>query len=161
MNKKYSSQSADSVIGVISDTHGMFRPEVAGAFKNVDAIIHAGDIGSMAIIDELKEIAPVYAVRGNMDSGQWCENIPFIDVIDINHFLIYALHNIDYIDLNPKAAGFQAVIFGHTHQPQKFIKDGILFLNPGSAGPQRNRFPPSVARITVIENELSPEFIEL
>lgn len=161
MNKNDTSQPVDSVIGVISDTHGLLRPEVFEAFQNVDTIIHAGDIGSMAIINDLKKMAPVYVVRGNMDYGKWCEKIPAADVIEIKNIMIYALHNIDLIDLNPKTAGFHAVIFGHTHQPQSLIKNDVLYLNPGSAGPQRNQFPPSVALIKIYQNVLTPEFIEL
>ncbi|MBF0450952.1 MAG: metallophosphoesterase family protein [Candidatus Magnetomorum sp.] len=161
MLKNKQTQVPDAIIGVISDTHGLLRPEVAPLFKHVDAIIHAGDIGSIIIIDQLKSIAPLYAVRGNMDTGKFCEAIPAFDVIEIKNRLFYALHNIDFIDLAPKAAGCHAVIFGHTHQPQSFVKNDILYLNPGSAGPRRNRYPASVAQIHIFQNELKPVFFEL
>jgi len=158
---KKNSQNPDAIIGVISDTHGLLRQDVFKAFENVDAILHAGDIGSMEIIDQLSAIAPVHAVRGNMDGNTWSKNFPVFDAIDINNKFFYLLHDKYSLDLNPKAANFDAVIFGHTHIAEKYIQDNVLYLNPGSAGPIRNNRPPTVARIRVYQNALGVDFREL
>ncbi|KPA08875.1 phosphodiesterase [Candidatus Magnetomorum sp. HK-1] len=161
MSIKTKNQLPNAVIGVISDTHGLLRKDVFKAFKSVDAIIHAGDIGSMEIINQLNTIAPVTAVRGNMDGGTWCETIPAFNVLEIKEKMFYALHNIDLLDLNPKTANFHAVIFGHTHTPANYFKDNILYLNPGSAGPIRNSYPATVARICIYDDLLQVEFFQL
>jgi hypothetical protein len=161
MSKKITRQKPDAIIGVISDTHGLLRQDVFKAFENVDSILHAGDIGSMEIIDELSTIAPVHAVCGNMDGNLWHQKFPVFDAVEIQNKFFYVLHDLYTLDLNPKASNFHAVIFGHTHIADKYIKDNVLYLNPGSAGPIRNNRPPSVARICVYQNALNVDFREL
>jgi len=137
------------VIGVISDTHGLLRPEIAEIFKGVDRIVHAGDIDRPPVLAALKEIAPVIAVQGNMDRGEWARTLPVTEAATIGSFSLYLLHNIYMLDLDPAAAGFGLVIHGHTHRPSVEEKNGVLFLNPGSAGPPRNNYPVSVAMLYV------------
>ena len=138
-----------STIGVISDTHGLFRPEVKKIFKGVDLILHAGDIGAREVLQELRLCAPVRAVRGNNDKGQWAEGIPETEVVHVRAVQLYVLHDVKELDLDPSAAGFQVVISGHSHKPSIERRDGVLFVNPGSAGPRRFSLPVSVARLTV------------
>ncbi len=137
----------DYTAGVISDTHGLFLPQVRTAFQDVDLIIHAGDIGGRSVLDELKNIAEVTAVRGNMDHGSWTRILHQTEVAEIGKTLIYVLHDINRLDLDPSASGFKAVINGHTHTP--FIKKqrGVLYVNPGSAGP--GSAEPTVAFIEI------------
>jgi hypothetical protein len=161
MSTNQISQQPDAIIGVISDTHGLLRQDVFKAFKNVDSIVHAGDIGSIEIINQLSTIAPVNAVRGNMDGYTWAQKFPAFDVIEIKNKFFYVLHDLYTLDLNPQAANFHAVIFGHTHIADHYIKDNILYVNPGSAGPVRNNRPPTVARIRVYQNSLSVDFKEV
>jgi putative phosphoesterase len=137
------------LIGVISDTHGLVRPEVIPAFKEVGLIIHAGDIGGPEVLARLQAIAPVVAVRGNNDQGDWARLLPETEVIDLNGMRFYLLHNLKELNLNPAAAGFQAVISGHSHRPLVEIREGVLFINPGSAGPRRFKLPVSVAYLTI------------
>ena len=142
------------VIGVISDTHGLLRPEAVDFLKNSDAIIHSGDIGSENILTELKSMAPTYAVRGNVDWEPYARDLPGYDIIQLHGKYIYITHMLNTLDLDPKAAGFDVVIFGHSHQPEVFRKEGVLYLNPGSAGPRRFIRPVSMAKI-VIENDIT------
>jgi putative phosphoesterase len=150
--------SMSYVIGVISDTHGLLRPEAVDFLKTCDAIIHAGDIGSEDILIKLKSIAPTYAVRGNIDWEPYAQNLPGDDVVQLNGKNIYIIHILDTLDLDPKAAGFDAVIFGHSHHAEIFRKEGVLYLNPGSAGYRRFTLPVSMAKI-VIDNSLEAEII--
>lgn len=136
-------------IGVISDTHGMLRTTAENALKGVDAIIHAGDIGSLEVLKVLKKIAPVYAVRGNMDGGKFGYSLPPAQVVDIDGVLFYVLHDIALLDLDPAAAGMAVVIYGHSHNPDVHTKDGVIYLNPGSAGPRRFKLPVTMAEIVV------------
>jgi len=145
------------IVGVISDTHGLLRPEVLTALRSSDFIIHAGDIGDPAILQKLREIAPVTAVRGNVDQEAWTRSIPMTEVLEVNGVSIYILHKIDDLDLNPEAAGFAAVVYGHSHVPKQETKNGVLYFNPGSAGPKRFTLPVSVGRVTVSDGELSAE----
>jgi hypothetical protein len=138
-------------IGVISDTHGLLRPEAFAALQGSDFILHAGDVGDPEILDKLNQIAPVTAVRGNIDRDRWAKSIPETNVLEAGGLTIYMLHKLDALDLNPKAAGFSAVIYGHSHVPAQETKNGVLFFNPGSAGPRRFRLPISVG-ILRIEN---------
>jgi len=161
MSNNKTSLKPDAIIGVISDTHGLLRQDVFKAFENVDSILHAGDIGSMEIIDQLSNIAPVHAVRGNMDGHVWSQKFPIFDAIEIKNKLFYVLHDLYTLDLNPKAANIHAVIFGHTHIAEQYIQDNVLYLNPGSAGPIRNDRPPTVARIRVYQDTLSVDLREL
>jgi len=148
-------------IGLISDTHGLLRPEAVAALRGSDAIVHAGDIGDPAILDELSRIAPVSAVRGNIDRGDWALVVPETEVLETGGALIYILHNIDELDLDPAAAGFRVVVTGHSHKPAMREKDGVLYVNPGSAGPRRFSLPIAVGKLTVAEGGVSAELIEL
>jgi putative phosphoesterase len=149
------------VIGVISDTHGLLRPEAVEAMRGSDYIIHAGDVGDPAILDELREIAPLTAVRGNIDREAWARKLPETDVLSVDGVEFYVLHNIDELDLKPEAAGFSAVIYGHSHVPKQEQKNGVLYLNPGSAGPRRFRLPVTVARLRIHEKQLRAEIVSL
>jgi len=148
-------------LGVISDTHGLLLPEALKALEGVDRIIHAGDIGPPEILGELRTIAPVTAVRGNMDFGGWTRDLQGTEVVEIGGAAIYVLHDLDQLDLNPGAAGFHAVVFGHTHQPEVKWADGILYLNPGSAGPVRGSKPVSLALVNVVDGRLTPRIVPL
>ncbi len=131
-------------VGLISDTHGLLRPEALTALTGVDHIVHAGDIGSADILEQLRKIAPVTAVRGNNDKGAWARGIAENEVLAIEGSLLYVLHDLHELDLDPAAAGFTAVITGHSHKPVISERDGVLFVNPGSAGPRRFKLPISV-----------------
>lgn len=147
------------IVGVISDTHGLIRPEAANAFKGADLIIHSGDIGSQDVLAELKKIAPVKAVRGNMDAGKWAFKLPASEIIEIGEVVIYVLHDVYRLDLEPKKTGIHAVISGHTHRASAESKNGVLHLNPGTAGPFKP--PVSVARLIIKGKSIEPYFIEL
>ena len=136
-------------IGVISDTHGLLRPEAISALQGSDLIIHAGDIGRVEVIEQLAAIAPVKAIRGNIDQAAWADEFPETQVVQVNDMLIYVLHNLKALDLDPQAAGFRVVVSGHSHQPKIEEKDGTLYLNPGSAGPRRFKLPIAVGRLTI------------
>ena len=148
-------------IGVISDTHGLLRPEAVRALRGCERIVHAGDVGDPAILDELERLAPVAAVRGNVDRGAWAEALPETEVVEVGSALLYVLHDLARLDLDPAAAGFAAVISGHTHEPRSELRDGVLYLNPGSAGPRRFKLPVTVARLTVDGNRVTVEIVEL
>ena len=147
-------------IGVISDTHGLLRPEVVAALKGAERIIHAGDVGDPAILDALAAIAPVLAVRGNIDRGAWANTLPATIVVEWGDRAIYVVHDIAELDLDP-AAGFHAVITGHSHRPAIQTKDGVLYFNPGSAGPRRFRLPITLGRLTLSPEGLQAEIIDL
>jgi uncharacterized protein len=149
------------LIGVISDTHGLLRPEALEALRGSDAIIHAGDVGDPAILDRLAEVAQVTAVRGNVDHGSWARKVPETNVLEIGGVSIYVLHILDRLDLKPEAAGFSAVIYGHSHVPKQKMNNGVLYFNPGSAGPKRFDLPVSVGRLTITNGTLAGELIEL
>jgi putative phosphoesterase len=146
-------------VGIISDTHGLFRPETASTFKNVDLILHAGDIGHPDVLEELGKIAPVKAVRGNMDAGEWAFKLPTKDIIEVGDVLIYMLHDVYRLDIDPSSIGIHMVISGHAHYPSKEFKKGVLFLNPGTAGPFKP--PISIARLAINGTSIEPHFIEL
>lgn len=146
------------LVGIISDTHGHLRPEVAEAFTAVDLIIHAGDIGNHEVLQELRAIAPVRAVRGNMDGG-WAHDLPATEVVEIGEVLIYVLHDAYLLDLDPAAAGFVAVINGHTHRAAIEKRRGVLFLNPGSASPYSSTG--TVALLNIRGESLEPEVVTL
>ena len=129
------------LVGVISDTHGLLRPEALAALRGSDYIIHAGDVGDPDILERLNEIAPVTAVRGNVDVEKWARSLPKTNVLQASGFSIYVLHSIEELDLKPEAAGFAAVIYGHSHVPKQETRNGGLYFNPGSAGPKRFRLP--------------------
>jgi hypothetical protein len=148
-------------IGVISDTHGLLRPEAVEALKGSDYIIHAGDIGDPAILGKLGEIAPVTAVRGNVDHGAWAENLPDTNVLEVESVSIFVLHILDKLDIKPEAAAFAAVVYGHSHVPKREMKNGVLYFNPGSAGPRRFSLPTSVGRLILRGGSISAEVIEI
>ena len=149
------------LIGVISDTHGLLRPRALEALHGVKHIIHAGDVGGSDILKELKKIAPVTAIRGNVDVEAWARKLPATELVELGDFSFYVLHNLRAIDLKPKAAGFAAVISGHTHHPGYEFSEGVLYFNPGSAGPRRFKLPVSIGKIEIRDGELFPEIVEL
>ncbi len=149
------------LIGVISDTHGLLRPEALEALQGVDRIIHAGDVGDPTILEDLRKIAPVDAVRGNVDRGDWAVSLPNSVVVELEGRSIYVLHDRDALDLDPSAAGFQAVIFGHSHRPMTETNNGVLYLNPGSAGPKRFHLPICLAHLKWVPEDLEAEIIHL
>ena len=149
------------LIGLISDTHSRLRPSALNALRGSDVILHAGDIGSSDIIPALKKIAPVHAIHGNIDVPPLSTKYPATDVIEIGGFTFYVLHNLRALDLKPKAAGFHAVIFGHSHKPEFYFEDGVLYFNPGSAGPRRFSLPITVGKIRIKGGELLPEIVEI
>jgi len=150
-----------AVIGVISDTHGLLRREAITALQGSDHIIHVGDIGDAAILDRLNEIAPVTAVRGNVDKGAWAQKIPENNVLEVEGVSIYVLHILDELDLKPEAAGFAAVIYGHTHVSKQEVKNGVLYFNPGSAGPKRFNLPVSIGKLVVRKGRIEAEVLDL
>src|SRR5215472_2286144 len=137
------------IVGVISDTHGLLRPEALEFLRGSEHIIHAGDIGSPEIVPELERIAPVTAIRGNVDTQPWAQRFAETEVVELAGLHIFVIHDLNALDLNPKAAGFAAVISGHSHQPKHEIKDGVLYFNPGSAGPRRFSLPISVGKLEI------------
>lgn len=150
-----------TVIGVISDTHGLLRPEALKHLGDVERIIHAGDIGSPNVLEKLQTLAPVTAVRGNNDKGAWAEAIPESLSFEVRGHTIHVLHDLSQIDLSPSAAGIEVVISGHSHKPVVEQRDGVLFLNPGSIGPRRFRLPIALAKLYVTDTDVRAEIIEL
>jgi putative phosphoesterase len=148
-------------IGVISDTHGLLRPEAVEALRESDYVIHAGDIGDPAILTKLGDLAPVIAVRGNLDREKWARTMPETNVLEVAGVSIYVLHDLQKLDLKPEAAGFAAVVSGHSHIPRQEFKNGVLYFNPGSAGPRRFKLPVSVGRLIAEEGQVRGEVIEL
>jgi len=148
-------------IGVISDTHGLLRPEAVELMRGSEAIIHAGDVGDPDILAQLERIAPVTAVRGNIDNAARSKSLPETNVLEHGSLRIYVLHDVQRLDLKPSIAGFAAVIFGHSHKPLIDWREDVLFFNPGSAGPRRFSLPISVGRLAFREGKLQPELIEL
>src|SRR5438093_3831659 len=149
------------VIGIISDTHGLLRPEVLQAFKGVGLILHAGDIGGPEVLEGLRTLAPVVAVRGNNDKGDWANRIPEFQLVHAGSFSIYMLHDVKQMKLQPPAVNFHVVISGHSHRPSIHRREGILFLNPGSAGPRRFKLPISIARLIIQGSTARAGLIEL
>jgi uncharacterized protein len=152
---------SSKVIGVISDTHGLLRPEAVDALRASDHIIHAGDIGAPEILERLRKIASVTAIRGNIDKAAWARQLPETDVVEISGISIYVLHDLSELDLNPKAAGFHIVIYGHSHVPKQENRGGVLYFNPGSAGPRRFKLPVSVGKLIIEDGAVRGEFLEL
>jgi uncharacterized protein len=148
-------------VGVISDTHGLVREEALRALRGSDVILHAGDIGSPEVLSELQRIAPTHAVRGNNDRDEWGRSLPLTAVVELGTHLVYLLHDIADLDVDPAAAGFAAVIYGHSHKPRMEDREGVLYLNPGSAGPRRFTLPIAVARMQVSAGGLKAELVEL
>lgn len=148
-------------IGLISDTHGLMRPEALAALNGAELIIHAGDVGKPEILDALRNIAPTVAIRGNIDRNPPCSALPATEIVEAGATLIYVLHDLNDLDLDPVAAGFQIVVSGHSHKPSQTERKGVLYINPGSAGPRRFRLPVTVARLDVSTLPLQAKIIEL
>jgi putative phosphoesterase len=148
-------------IGLISDTHGLLRKEAVAALRGSELIIHAGDVGKQEILEEMERIAPVVAVRGNVDTAPWAAALPEKAAAEAHGALIYVLHDLNALDLNPAASGFRIVVSGHSHKPCKTERDGVLYINPGSAGPRRFLLPVTVARLNLSKRPFKLEFIEL
>jgi len=154
-------RESEIVVGVISDTHGLLRPEAIRALRGADMIIHAGDVGNPEVIEELRGVAPTFVVRGNIDKEHWAATLPMTAVVEVGNRLFYVLHEISQLDFDPAAAGFAAVVFGHSHVPSIEIREGVLFLNPGSAGPRRFKLPVAIARVRVSGERIDSEIVEL
>ena len=148
-------------IGLISDTHGLLREEALKALGGSDLIIHAGDVGDSKILEALREIAPVVAVRGNVDTAEWAKSLPETAAVEAGAVNIYVLHDSNALDLDPRAAGFQIVVSGHSHKPGQTERKGVMYINPGSAGPRRFTLPITVARLDLAVRPWSVEFIDL
>jgi uncharacterized protein len=154
-------QASPTRIGLISDTHGLLRPQALEALRGSELILHAGDVGKSEILKALRELAPVIAVRGNVDTSEWARALPETAVAEAGNVLIYILHDVHALDLNPAAAGFHVIVSGHSHQPGKSERDGVLYVNPGSAGPRRFQLPVTVARLNLGCLPFGVEFVEL
>ncbi len=148
-------------VGLISDTHGLLRPEAVKALAGVELIIHAGDVGSPEILAALGDLAPLVAVRGNIDTGAWAKTLPPTAVAEVGKALIYVLHDVNDLDLDPAAAGFSVVVSGHSHVPKNENRKGVLYVNPGSAGPRRFKLPVTVAILEVGSGFPSAAFFPL
>lgn len=149
------------VIGVISDTHGLLRPEALAALQGAQHIIHAGDVGAAEILAELANVAPVTAIRGNIDKEAWARKLPETEIVEIGGVSIYVLHDLAQLDLKPEAAGFNVVISGHSHVPKQETRNGVLYFNPGSAGPRRFKLPVTVGRLVISEGKIKAEILVL
>jgi putative phosphoesterase len=149
------------LVGVISDTHGLLRPEALAALRGSDLILHAGDVGDGDILEALEAVAPLVAIRGNTDRGDLARALPDTQAAEVGGYLFYMVHDIGSLDLRPEAAGFAAVIFGHTHQPEVREERGVLYFNPGSAGQRRFDYPVTVGRIRVRETGLEAEVLDI
>jgi len=154
-------RKSSCTIGVISDTHGLLRPEVHEAFHDVDRIIHAGDIGNENILRDLGKIAPVTAVRGNMDRDEMAFKLHLTETVELNDMLLYVIHDIDRLDIDPKVSRVKVVIFGHSHKPTVHKHNGVLYINPGSAGPRRFSLPISVGLLHINDKGIKAELIKL
>jgi hypothetical protein len=149
------------LVGIISDTHGLLRPEAERALEAADLIIHAGDVGDSEILPKLKRIAPVFAVRGNVDAAAWARELPVTTAVEANGASFYVLHSLRELDLRPDGGRFDFVISGHTHRPEQTEKDGVIYINPGSAGPKRFSLPVSLAILNLTKRPWKAEFVEL
>lgn len=154
-------RSEASVIGLISDTHRLLRQEALAALRGSDLTVHAGDVGDAKILEQLRTVAPVVAVRGNVDDEPWASELPMTAVVEAGSARIYVLHDIHQLNLDPVAAEFNIVITGHSHQPSRMERSGVLYLNPGSAGPRRFQLPVTVARLNLIQAPWTVDFIDL
>jgi len=148
-------------IGLISDTHGLLRLEALDALCGSELILHAGDVGKPEILDELGKLAPVIAIRGNVDTSPWAAKLKETELVETAAATFYLVHNVNDLDLNPAAAGIHVVLFGHSHQPAQYEKDGVLYVNPGSAGPRRFNLPISLARLNLTVKPWSVDFVTL
>lgn len=149
------------IVGVISDTHGLLRPQALELLRGSDHIVHAGDIGAPEIVPALEQVAPVTAIRGNIDKQDWARGFAETEVVELAGLHIYIIHDAQALDLNPKAAGFAAVISGHSHRPHQQLKDGVLYFNPGSAGPRRFKLPITLGRLEISQGKVKGEILSL
>ena len=149
------------LIGVISDTHGLLRPEALAALRGSQHVIHAGDVGAPEILDQIAVIAHVTVVRGNVDKGAWARRLPETEIVELGGISIYVLHDLAQLDLKPEAAGFRVVISGHSHVPKQEERNGVLYFNPGSAGPRRFKLPITVGRLIVEEEKVRAEIVTI
>jgi putative phosphoesterase len=149
------------IVGVISDTHGLLRPEALDLLRGSEHIIHAGDIGEPEIIPALERIALVTAIRGNIDKDTWAQRFPETQVVELGGLHFYVIHDLNALDLNPKAAGLAAVISGHSHQAKQETKDGVLYFNPGSAGPKRFKLPVTLGRLEIADGRVVGKVLEI
>jgi putative phosphoesterase len=150
-----------TAVGVISDTHGLLRPEAVDALRGVDRIIHAGDIGAPEVLSALAAVAPVTAVRGNNDRAPWASTVAHTQVVDADGVLIYVIHDVAELDVDPAAGGFGVVVAGHSHQPLNEQRGGVLWFNPGSAGPRRFKLPIALGRLTIDAGRVSGDIVTL
>jgi hypothetical protein len=150
-----------TIVGVISDTHGLLRPEALTALQGARHIVHGGDVGDESILRALEAIAPVTVARGNVDTAAWARRLPLTAVLDVDGVRIYVVHDIATLDIDPPAAGVDVVVFGHSHRPGIETRGDVLYLNPGSAGPRRFDLPASVARITIDGGAATAEIVEI
>ncbi len=151
----------ERIAGIISDTHGLVRPEAVDALRGVEMILHAGDVGNPRVLEVLGGIAPVVAVRGNNDKGEWAEGLPHWQAVEIGAVSIYMLHDLKEIDISPPGGGFQVVVSGHSHRPSVEERKGVLYVNPGSAGPRRFRLPVTLAILTVADGRAEAAILPL
>ena len=149
------------MIGVISDTHGLLRPGALEALRGSKQIIHAGDVGAPEILEQLREIAPVRAVRGNVDKAAWARKLPETEAVEFGGVSLYVLHDLAKLDLKPTAAGFRVVIYGHSHVPKHEEREGVLYFNPGSAGPRRFKLPISLGRLIIEGGSVRGEIVSI
>jgi putative phosphoesterase len=156
-----STQTPVARLGIISDTHGLLRPQAVAFLRGCDRILHGGDIGNAEILARLSAIAPVTAIRGNNDKGAWAEAIPETEFFEFSGISVYAIHDLSQLDIEPSAAGIRIVVSGHSHKPLIERRDGIFFVNPGSAGPRRFKLPISVADVLIEGSAISPRIVEL
>lgn len=161
MNRARSSADKIVSVGVISDTHGLLRPEAVEALQGSEHIIHAGDVGAPEIIEKLANIAPVTAIRGNVDKGEWARKLPETEVVDVAGILIYVIHDLGQLDLTPEASGFGVVISGHSHVPKQETRHDVLYFNPGSAGPRRFKLPVTIGKLAIGRGKVSGEIIPI
>ena len=161
MNRTRSSAGQGTIVGVISDTHGLLRPEAVEALQGSEHIIHDGDVGAPEILEKLASIAPVTAIRGNVDKGVWAQKLPEIDVVEIAGISIYVIHDLVKLDLKPEAAGFAVVAYGHSHIPKQETRNGVLYFNPGSAGPGRFKLPVTIGKLTISKRKVRGEIIPI
>ena len=149
------------VVGVISDTHGLLRPEALDVLRGSDMIIHAGDVGKPEVIARLGEVAPLHVVCGNVDQESWAAALPMTELVEVGDHHFFVLHDVAQLDVDPAAAGFAAVVFGHSHRPSIETRNGVLFLNPGSAGPRRFKLPITVARVKTSGRHIRADIVDL
>ncbi len=149
------------LIGVISDTHGLLRPEAVAALRGVGHILHAGDVGDAGILDELRGVAPVTAIRGNVDTHGACAALPAMDFVELAGKVFYLVHSVHWLDLNPIVAGVAMVVSGHSHKPEIETRGGVIYLNPGSAGPRRFKLPVTIAMVEVVGDSVTARIVEL